>query len=277
LRDYKAPAPQPCPIGFEKSKTTAILYVIITLHETAYQKNRRPHFSSIDMKIKDHDLRQLNEERLKTLQEKDPAALLQLANRLLDDLKEARERLNQNPSNSSCPSGSQAPWFGVGDEDSPEDDEQGKAEDSSDEEPLESDSASSGKEESGNVSSEKDEAHSNEQPKKKAGKGPSSKSKNKPGKPPGAQGFGRPKELIINETTHHYPDQCAICGDHLPPESAVAHNAFYTIELILGGPESPGLTLWVTKHIYYTIACACQHENKEMPYRALAWIFTLLI
>jgi hypothetical protein len=35
------------------------------------------------MKIKDHDLRQLNEERLKTLQEKDPAALLQLANRLL--------------------------------------------------------------------------------------------------------------------------------------------------------------------------------------------------
>jgi transposase len=220
------------------------------------------------MKIKDHDLRQLNEERLQTLQEKDPAALLQLANRLLDDLKEARERLNQNPSNSSCPSGSQAPWFGVGDEDSPEDDEQEETKDSSDEEPIASDRASSGKEESGNVSSEKEEAHSHEQPKKKAGKGPASKAKNKPGKPPGAQGFGRPKELFINETTHHYPDQCAICGDHLPPESAVAHNAFYTIELILGGPESPGLTLWVTKHIYYTIACACEHENKEMPYRA---------
>ena len=105
------------------------------------------------MKIKDHDLRQLNEERLKTLQEKNPAALLQLANRLLDDLKEARERLNQNPSNSSCPSGSQAPWFGVGDEDSPEDDKQGEAEDSSDEQPIASDRASSGKEESGNVSS----------------------------------------------------------------------------------------------------------------------------
>ena len=68
------------------------------------------------MKIKDYDLRQLNEERLQALQDKDPAALLQLTNRLLDDLKEARERLNQNPSNSSCPSGSQAPWFRVGDE-----------------------------------------------------------------------------------------------------------------------------------------------------------------
>jgi hypothetical protein len=135
---------------------------MITLHAIAYRKNRCPHSSSIAMKIKDHDLRQLNEERLQTLQEKDPAALLQLANRLLDDLKEARERLNQNPTNSSCPSGSQAPWFGVGDEDSPEDDEQEETKDSSDEEPIASDRASSGKEESGNVSSEKDEAHSTE-------------------------------------------------------------------------------------------------------------------
>ena len=99
------------------------------------------------MKIKDHDLRQLNEERLQTLQEKDPAALLRLTNRLLDDLKEARERLNQNPSNSACPCGSQAPWFCIGDEERTEDDEE-KADDSSDRKPIESDSASSGKEDS---------------------------------------------------------------------------------------------------------------------------------
>ena len=209
------------------------------------------------MKIKDHDLRQLNEQRLKTLQEKDPAALLQLTKRLLDDLKEARERLNQNPSNSSCPSGSQAPWFRVGDEDSTEGDEE-KADDSSDREPIAS----------GSESSEKEDSNSNGQPKKKAGKGRAPKPKNKPGKQPGAQGFGRSKELIVNETIHHYPDQCAICGDPLNSESAVAHNGFYTIELILGGPENPGLTLWVTKHIYHTIDCACEHENKEMPYRA---------
>ncbi|MCP4895538.1 MAG: hypothetical protein GY906_01075, partial [bacterium] len=223
--------------------------------------------SPIGMKIKDHDLRQLNEERLQSLQEKDPAALLQLTNRLLDDLKEARERLNRNSSNSSCPSGSQPPWFRVGDEESAEDDEE-KADDSSDSKPIESDSASSGKEESGSASSEKDESDGNEKPKKKTGKGRGSKPKNKPGKQPGAQGFGRTDELNVNETIHHYPDRCVICGDSLNPESAVAHTGFYTIELILGGPEKPGLTLWVTKHIYYGIACVCQHETKEMPYRA---------
>jgi len=208
------------------------------------------------MKIKDHDLRQLNEARLQTLQQKDPAALLQLTIRLLEDLKEARERLNQNPSNSSCPSGSQAPWFRVGDEDSPEDDEEQA--DDSDKNPIESDSAPS----------EKEDSDSHAQTTKKTGKDRDSQPKNRPGKQPGAQGFGRAKELFVNETIHHYPDQCAICAESLNRQSAVAHNGFYTIELILGGPEKPGVTLWVTKHIYYTIACVCEHENKEMPYRA---------
>ena len=103
------------------------------------------------MKIKDYDLRQLNEERLRTLQDKDPVALLQLTNHLLDDLKEARERLNQNPANSSCPSGSQAPWFRVDDENDTEDDEE-KAGDSSGKKPEESDSASSGEDASDCVS-----------------------------------------------------------------------------------------------------------------------------
>ena len=74
------------------------------------------------MKIKDHDLRQLNEARLQMLLDSNPDALLRLTNRLLDDLKEARERLNQNPSNSSRPSGSQDPWFRNGDGDTKEED-----------------------------------------------------------------------------------------------------------------------------------------------------------
>jgi len=208
------------------------------------------------MEIKDHDLRQLNGERLQELQAKDPAVLLRLANQLLNDLKEARERLNQNPSNSSRPPSSQDPWFRDEEEDSTEDDEQ-KTDDTS-KEPIEADGAGS----------EKEDSDTPGQPEKKTGKGHPPEPKNKPGKQPGAQGIGRPKELFVNETIHHYPDHCAICGDPLNSESAVAHNGFYTIELILGGPEKPGLTLWVTKHVYYTIACACQHETKEMPYRA---------
>ena len=201
-----ATAPQSCTIVIQKKrdKCNSMCHNHDPLHHTS-EKNSRLHLSPIGMKIKDHDLRQLNEERLETLQEKDSAALLQLTKHLLVDLKEARERLNQNPSNSSCPSGSQAPWFCAGDGDSTEDDEEEEAEDSSDKEPIESDSASSGKEESGSESSEKEDADSNGQPKKKAGKGRSSKPKNKPGKQPGAQGFGRSKELIVNETLHHIP------------------------------------------------------------------------
>jgi hypothetical protein len=209
------------------------------------------------MKIKDHDLRQLDEERLRGLQEKDPAALLRLTTRLVDDLKEARERLNQNSSNSSRPSGSHDPWFRIGDEDDTEDDEE-RADDSSDKKPKESASASS----------EKEDSDGNERPAKKTGKGRPSKPKNKPGKQPGAQGFGRTREPVVNETLHHRPERCALCSDPLKPESAVAHTGFYTIELVLGEPESPGLTLWVTKHVYYTTACACRHETQETPYRA---------
>jgi transposase len=63
------------------------------------------------MVLKDHDLRQLSEERIRELREQDPDALAGLSIRLLQDLKEARERLNRNASNSSRPPSSQAPWL----------------------------------------------------------------------------------------------------------------------------------------------------------------------
>jgi len=152
---------------------------------------------------------------------------LQLTNRLVDDLKEARERLNQNPSNSSRPSGSQDPWFRAADDESTgemQEDDEGTEE----VEEEEDDGSDRKPEQSGSASSEKEESDGDEPPKKKTGKGRSSKAKNKPGKQPGAQGFGRTRELIVNETLHHYPDQCVICGDPLNPGSAVAHNGFYS-------------------------------------------------
>ena len=54
-----------------------------------------------------HDLFQMNDEWLKKL----PAELLlEVSKRLLHDVKELQDRLNQNPDNSSCPPTSQAPW-----------------------------------------------------------------------------------------------------------------------------------------------------------------------
>ena len=59
------------------------------------------------MHLSDYDLKQLNEDGLRKL----PAEpLIGLSVKLLADLKEARDRLNRNPQNSSQPPSSQAPW-----------------------------------------------------------------------------------------------------------------------------------------------------------------------
>ena len=59
------------------------------------------------MHLSDHSLRQIDDAYIRSL---DPEALRGLSLRLLADLKEARERLNQGPTNSSRPPGSRAPW-----------------------------------------------------------------------------------------------------------------------------------------------------------------------
>ena len=59
------------------------------------------------MHLSEHSLRQLDETYLDSLEEK---ALRALSVKLLDDLKEARDRLNQGPENSSRPPSSRVPW-----------------------------------------------------------------------------------------------------------------------------------------------------------------------
>jgi hypothetical protein len=59
------------------------------------------------MQLSDHSLRQIDEAYLERLEE---AALRSLSSKLLLDLKEARERLNQTSRNSSLPPSREAPW-----------------------------------------------------------------------------------------------------------------------------------------------------------------------
>ena len=59
------------------------------------------------MHLSDHDLRQMDEDWLEKLPED---KLRQVSTRILKDLKEARDRLNQTPDNSSRPPSSRAPW-----------------------------------------------------------------------------------------------------------------------------------------------------------------------
>lgn len=60
------------------------------------------------MLLSDHDLRQINDKYLKSLS---PDDLVEVSIRLVNDLKEAREYINQNPSNSSRPPSSREPWI----------------------------------------------------------------------------------------------------------------------------------------------------------------------
>jgi hypothetical protein len=61
------------------------------------------------MRLKDHDLKQIDKDYLGALP---PDKLVEVSVKLLEDLKEARDRLNQTPQNSSRPSGSYGPWEG---------------------------------------------------------------------------------------------------------------------------------------------------------------------
>src|SRR5512139_786547 len=59
------------------------------------------------MHLSQHSLHQLDKAYLDVL---DEAGLWVLSVKLLEDLKEARDRLNQGPDNSSRPPSSRAPW-----------------------------------------------------------------------------------------------------------------------------------------------------------------------
>ncbi len=63
------------------------------------------------MRLTDHDLKQINREYLASLS---PEQLLRSSGKILDDLRDARDRLNRTPQNSSRPSGSYAPWEQAG-------------------------------------------------------------------------------------------------------------------------------------------------------------------
>jgi hypothetical protein len=63
------------------------------------------------MLVSDDDLRKLDDAQLKGLSHEQ---LLELSRQVVRDLKDARDRLNQNPDNSSRPPSTQVPWAGLG-------------------------------------------------------------------------------------------------------------------------------------------------------------------
>jgi len=151
--------------------------------------------------------------------------------RLLADLKEARDRLNQGPENSSRPPSSRVPW----------------------------ERASGGQPWGEDI---KDSEPTVESADAKPADAKDAKPKRKPGKQPGAPGIGRTQVFHAHEEQVHYPPVCAGCGHRLENTAAVAYTGFQAVDLHWADPANPGLTLWVVDHRFYEVACACGHRTR---------------
>lgn len=188
------------------------------------------------MHLSPHSLQQIDDAYLQSL---DPEALRDLSSRLLADLKEAWDRLNQGPANSSRPPSSRAPW-----------ERKGGAPDAE----ADADAIAA----VGDGEAKPDETTPAEAPPAEA---PPAR---KPGKQPGAPGIGRTQIFAAQETQAHYPDRCAGCGQALEPTVAVAYTGFQAVDVQWGDPARPGLTLWVVDHRYYEGHCACGHTTRAV-------------
>ncbi len=208
------------------------------------------------MVLKEHELLQIDEQFIRRLLEKDPDALAELSIHLTNDLKEALERLNQNPSNSSKPSGSLAPWDkGSSDDDTSTFDEQEALD-------LEID-----KERSSDITTDQSTEDTNNDC---CFQSESSQEQRQPGRQPGSQGFGRTQQLAVTETQHHACGCCTVCHEDLTPVEK-AYTGFQTVNIEFGNPDCPGVKLSNTQHIYYTGHCPnCGLENRSEPWRAPA-------
>jgi hypothetical protein len=206
------------------------------------------------MQLSDHDLKQLDEERVRSLAAE---SLCILSLKLLADLKEARDRLNQSPDNSSRPPSSRAPWEKAS-TDGQSDGEQ------EDVQPAEIDRK--GKQET----EPKDPPTDGQEPKgvEQQQSEPTEKARGKPGKPKGTPGHGRTVELPVTAERTHRADKCALCGKPLSPDAPQqAHNGCYEIDIIPPASGAPGLELTHTRHIYMDCQCVCGHWTRAEPGR----------
>ncbi len=193
----------------------------------------------MSLSLSDHDIRQIDRDYMESL---DKRTLLNLAAKLLEDLKETRERLNQNPQNSSRPPSSTEPWVVAQLEEDPEDEEESNLGDTAD------------------SSDPSGEEKTDEKKKDKS---------RKPGKQPGAEGKGRTQQLRVTGTINHFAKQCPLCDRELTESDFTARTGFYIIDLVMGDEDQPGITLTNTLHRYGDTVCPCGHVTRTEPYRCV--------
>ena len=218
------------------------------------------------MQFNDQQLTQIDETYIVKLVNQDIEKLANLALMLVSDLKESRERLNQNPSNSSTPSGSRSPW----DKGLPGDESLLASSDTEDGKAIADDLALAPKTK-GNTDESSDETNKASSENINPNKGsPKKKEKRKPGRQVGSQGFGRTQQLPVTHTQAHHCNNCQVCEASLLTIEK-AYTGFYSVNITFGNTETPGLQLTNTHHLYYSAVCPdCGLKNQTAPCRAAA-------
>jgi transposase len=220
------------------------------------------------MEVTNHSLSQITAETLDKLSHDE---LLYLSNKLLKDLKEARDRLNQNPSNSSKPSGSMPPWEKGGvdksgeadvDAEDHQDSEGQTANDTEEDQPGASEETQSANDNAGASSAngvdEGEPPFSSDTPKPE---------RKKPGKQEGAPGYGRVWNPECTEAEIHcHPMNCTVCGQELDATRSIAYTQYKQVDIKLGHDEISGLQVLITPYTLYTNHCQhCEHDNRYEP------------
>ena len=163
------------------------------------------------MQLSDHSLRQIDEAYLERLGEE---SLRSLSSKLLLDLKEARERLNQTSRNSSLPPSREAPWDKARAAD---------AEVERDENPEETIAEDNPSEATGDTEVKAETAPAAEsQP----------MARKRAGKVPGTPGHGRPAPARVDAVEMHRPEACAGCGTGSAGQAGQAYTGYYEVDWV---------------------------------------------
>jgi hypothetical protein len=195
------------------------------------------------MQLSRHDLSQLDDGYLAGLEE---TSLRALSVKLLADLKEAHERLEQNPSNSSRPPSSRAPWEATVQSEDPE--------------------QSAAQSVNGSDGGEGQETTTSEGGAESDPNQPGDGEQGRPGRRPGAPGHGRTQCMAIHEERHHHPEVCAACGGALSAaDGERVDSAHYVIDLMAPTSGRTGLEAIQIKQVYHARRCACGHWTRAAP------------
>lgn len=198
------------------------------------------------MRLTDHDLKQINQKYLASLS---PEQLLYLSEKMLDDLRTARERLNQTPQNSSRPSGSFAPWeqASFGSEKSRSDDDEEKEDEDEKAKPEKTDKGS-----------KSEQSGTNDSTQQLSGQ-------QKPGKQPGAKGVGRKVEMAVTGEQRHMASVCTGCGNSFGEDVLFQPTTGrYVLDI---AQTERGMRISNVKHIYGKRCCDCGHVTQTEPGR----------